>query len=442
MSDRVEVAVVGGGLAGLFTGVELARRGVDTVVLEASGLPGGVTRTIHVSGYAIEPAAGAVTAPHPHLGPILAEAGVSLHPAVDPGVRYVLDRSGLIPIKASPASLLAPLIGWRAKARAMAEPMVRSAPAIDDETAGRVPPPALRGRGGDGGRHPPGGGCLRGRSGAALGAGRPSPTWSLSPTATAAWCAGLVARRRAARSSGVGRPSMQLPDGGMSGMADTLAARLGDRFRTGAAVAGIGRGDDGTWRLESDDPVVASQVVVTVAPHQAAPLLGGGLAEQLSALPAAPVAVVAVGGRGDPLPPGFGYLVAPGAGRVVVGCLFESSYAPERAPAGHWLAKVIVGGARHPEAVDQDDATLVAGVLAELGSALGFEPAPELAHVIRHRPGIPQYEVGHGTALAALDAAVATRPGLHLTGWAYRGVGVTNLATDAVRVADAIVAAR
>ncbi|HEY5889037.1 MAG TPA: hypothetical protein VIT24_14965, partial [Acidimicrobiales bacterium] len=68
--------------------------------------------------------------------------------------------------------------------------------------------------------------------------------------------------------------------------------------------------------------------------------------------------------------------------------------------------------------------------------------APELAHVIRHHPGIPQYEVGHGPVLAALDTAVATRPGLHLTGWAYRGVGVTNLATDAVRVADAIVAAR
>ena len=97
-------------------------------------------------------------------------------------------------------------------------------------------------------------------------------------------------------------------------MADTLAARLGDRFRTGVAVAGIGRGDDGTWRLESDDPVVASQVVVTVAPHQAAPLLGGGLAEQLSALPAAPVAVVAAGGRGDPLPPGSGTWWHPGPG--------------------------------------------------------------------------------------------------------------------------------
>ncbi|MET0830832.1 MAG: NAD(P)-binding protein [Acidimicrobiia bacterium] len=82
MSERVEVAVVGGGLGGLFTGVELARRGIEAVVLEAADVPGGITRTIDVDGYAIEPAAGAVTLPHPHLGPILAAAGVSLHPAV------------------------------------------------------------------------------------------------------------------------------------------------------------------------------------------------------------------------------------------------------------------------------------------------------------------------------------------------------------------------
>ncbi len=441
MSERVEVAVVGGGLGGLFTGVELARRGIEAVVLEAADVPGGITRTIDVDGYAIEPAAGAVTLPHPHLGPILAEAGVSLHPAVDPGVRYVLDRSGLILIKASPAGLLAPLVGWRAKGRALAEPLVHLAPATGDETLA---------------------GFLRRRFGVETGtvvssllaagvyAGDPErlsaraafPNLVALADSRGSVVRGALARRRAAGSSGTGRPSMHLPDGGTRQMVDRIAARLGERFRPGANVAGIGRGDDGTWRLESDEPVVASHIVVTVAPHQAASLLGGELAELLAALRAAPVAVVSLGGRGDPLPPGFGYLATPGAGRVVVGCLFESSYAPERAPAGHWLAKVIVGGARHPDVVDQDDAMLVAGVVAELGAVLGREPALELAHVIRHRPGIPQYEVGHGTALAALGRAVAGRRGLQLTGWAYRGVGVTNLATDAVRVADAVVAAR
>ena len=72
----------------------------------------------------------------------------------------------------------------------------------------------------------------------------------------------------------------------------------------------------------------------------------------------------------------------------------------------------------------------------------GADLGPDLTHVVRHRPGIPQYEVGHRAALASLERAVAAQPGLHVTGWAYRGVGVTNLATEAVRVADAIVAAR
>jgi oxygen-dependent protoporphyrinogen oxidase len=438
--ERVEVAVVGGGLAGLFTAVELARRGVDAVVLEAGDVPGGITRTIHVDGYAIEPAAGAVTMPHPHLGGILAEAGVSLHPAEGPGTRYVLDRSGLVPITASPAGLLAPLVRWRAKARVMAEPLVRMAAADDEETLA---------------------GFLRRRFGAEAGtvaatllaagvyAGDPErlsaraafPNLVALADGHGSVLRGALARRRAAGSSGMGRPSMEVPDDGMSGMADTLAARLGERFRPGAAVAGIARGDDGKWRLDGEAPVAASHVVVAVAPHQAATLLGEDLAGLVPGPRAAPVAVVAVGGRGDPLPPGFGYLVAPGAGELVVGCLFESSYAPARAPAGHWLAKVIVGGARRPEAVDQDDATLIAGALGELGAALGSEPDPELAHVVRHRPGIPQYEVGHAAAVATLAAAVAARPGLHVTGWAHRGVGVANLATDAVRVADDIVAA-
>ena len=126
----------------------------------------------------------------------------------------------------------------------------------------------------------------------------------------------------------------------------------------------------------------------------------------------------------------------PAAGRLVAGCLFESSYAPERAPAGHWLAKVIAGGARAPHAVDLDDDALVAAVLDEVRGALGSDLDPELAHVVRHLPGIPQYEVGHHRRLADIDRLLATRPGLHLTGWGYRGVGLGQIATDAVRVAD------
>ena len=93
---------------------------------------------------------------------------------------------------------------------------------------------------------------------------------------------------------------MHLPDGGTRQMVDRIAARLGERFRPGANVAGIGRGDDGTWRLESDEPVVALHIVDPAAFHQAASLLGGELAELLAALRAAPVAVVSLGGRGRP----------------------------------------------------------------------------------------------------------------------------------------------
>jgi oxygen-dependent protoporphyrinogen oxidase len=85
-----------------------------------------------------------------------------------------------------------------------------------------------------------------------------------------------------------------------------------------------------------------------------------------------------------------------------------------------------------------DDDRLVAETVAEVGAALRVDLAPDFTHVIQHRPGIPQYEVGHSAWLSTLDRLTADRPGLHLTGWAYRGVGLTHLATDAVRIAAEI----
>ena len=100
----------------------------------------------------------------------------------------------------------------------------------------------------------------------------------------------------------------------MSGLVGTLADHLGERLRSGITVRRVTLDDTGGWRLDADMPVEARSVVLALAPHQAAPLLGGALETVLSQMPAAPVAVVALGGPGDRLPAGFGYLVAPGAG--------------------------------------------------------------------------------------------------------------------------------
>jgi oxygen-dependent protoporphyrinogen oxidase len=51
---------------------------------------------------------------------------------------------------------------------------------------------------------------------------------------------------------------------------------------------------------------------------------------------------------------------------------------------------------------------------------------------------MPQYTVGHAARLARIDAALAGTPGLHLTGAAYRGVGLAGCISQAARTAAAV----
>lgn len=139
------------------------------------------------------------------------------------------------------------------------------------------------------------------------------------------------------------------------------------------------------------------------------------------------------------LPEGFGILTGPDARTATRGILLESSYAPHRAPNGGGLMKVIAGGLPHHPVVDADDATIIETVGSEVARILGHDLDVSFAEVVRHRLGIPQYVLGHGDWMSGIEAASPDT--LHLTGWGYRGVGVSHLATDAGRIADRIAAA-
>jgi protoporphyrinogen/coproporphyrinogen III oxidase len=436
----VDVAVVGGGLSGLFTAAELRHRGVDDlVVLEAGDRPGGVARTLHDEEYILEPAAGTLLLPHPHLGPLLERGGVGTIPATaSAAIRYVHTRGRLVGVSRSPKVAVAPLVPWGAKLRAAAEPFIRSRPRSDDESLADLLERRF-------GRRLGGLVAWLAASGVFAGDPRRLSARSAFPTLPALEAeAGSIVRgglrRMRHRDRGTPRPSSHLPDPDMAGLADGLASDLGDRLRLGFVAHDVAAGGGGVV-IEGTATVRARQVVLACRPEAAGNLLGGEVEDVLGRAVAAPVAVAWLGGSLDevPLPDGFGALIAPDAGMHVVGILFESSYAPGRAPDGMALAKVIVGGAAHPEVTEWEEERILETVVAEASTALGRDLAPRFTRVVRHPRGIPQYEVGHQAWLDGVDAALP--PGVHVTGWGYRGAGVAHLASDAARVAG-VVAAR
>lgn len=429
----MRVVIVGGGFAGLFTASRLLAAGVDdVVVVEASDEPGGVARSVTRDGYVLEPGAGSFLLPHPNLSRVLADS--DLVPAAATA-RHVWTGTRLITPGAGPRGVLAPLVPLRAKLRGLLEPLVSEPPGDNDESLDRF----CRRRLGD----------TLGRTVAWLAA---SGIFAGDPARLSAEAAfpavidlvrregslvGGGIRRLRSRPRDAVRPSVQVPATTMADLAAHMATRLDGRFRRGHRVEAVRRTADG-WTVSGDEQLKADHVVLAVAPHVAAGLVTGSLAEALGGAEAAPVVVVGLGGPDMSIPAGFGILTGPDAGTATRGILLESSYAPHRAPAGASLVKVIAGGAPGRPLLDLDDAGLVEVIGAEVAQVLRTDLDVTFTEVIRHRHGIPQYVIGHRRWLASVESA--TCESMHLTGWGYRGVGMAHLATDALRIAETITA--
>lgn len=424
------VAVVGAGFAGLFTARALLEAGTDdVVVLEASDRPGGVTRSVVRDGYTLEPGAGSFLLPHPYLSRFVDDARPAAPTA---STRYVWTGRRLVELRRGPAALAAPVVGPTAKLRGLAEAFVPEPSGDGDEPLEAM----LRRRLGDElGR------LVAWLAASGVYAGDPLslsarhalPAMTALLEAHGSFVKGAATRLR--RPPAV-RPSTHVPTKTMQRVADGLAEHLGDRLRTGFAVERVAP-DHAGWLVEGSDPIRASQVVLACNPAAAVRLLGpSALRSTLEEAEVAPVVVVGLGGADLEVPSGFGILAGPDAATFTRGAMCESSYAPHRAPGGHGLVKVIAGGEPRSPLSDADDDTIVATVGGELARMLGRDVSVSFTEVVRRE--IPQYRVGHGAWLAALDAA--TPPGLHLTGWGYRGVGIGHVAADAARVAARIAA--
>lgn len=435
----MRVIVVGGGLAGLFTASELTAAGVDDVlVVEKADEPGGVASTIERDGFQLEPAAGSTSLPHPQLSPILETIGAEMAPASSSQLRYVYTGGRLVELPSSPRAVLAPLVPVHSKLRAIIEPMVRRRSSWGDESLEAF----CRRRFGRGA-----GGMVAWLMASGVYAGDPR---RLSARAAFPMLVALeeghgsvirgALRARGVRPADVPRPVPHVPVGGMAALARSAADTLGDRYRGGFEVGSVRR-EERRWVVEGPETLTAESVVLACRPRQAGGMVDDELSAHLEESVSAPVVVVGLGGSTDlVVPPGFGALIGPSEQMVSLGVLFESSYAPQRAPEGSWLLKVVAGGATNREAAGWDTDRIVQRVGGEAALVLGADLDASFIEVVRHVPGIPQYNVGHGRWLDELGRLLSDRPGLHLTGWGYRGVGVARLATQAALLAGALTA--
>ncbi len=452
MPEVPAVAVVGAGLAGLAAAWRLSRAGARVRVFEASERAGGVVRTARADGWLAEEGPNSMADPPPAVRGLLREAGLEAR-LVPTGPaarrRYVVRGGRPLPVPLSPLQLLfSPLFSLSGRLRVLREPWAAPGGGAEESVAALA-----RRRFGqevlDYAVEPFVGGIFAGDA-ERLSARHAFPRLVAMEERHGSLLRAAVAAARERRAAGAapGPASFSFAEG-MEELPRALAAGLEDAPRTGSPVRAVRRTGAG-WEVSAEGAggaEVFDAVVLAVAAHQLPELeLEGAEAAALRALGEihhAPIAVAALGFRRDdvahPLD-GFGVLVPKVERRRVLGVLFTSTLFPGRAPEGHVLLTVFLGGDRSPELTLLPADEREAIIREELAALLGVRGEPVFRHHAAWPRAIPQYGLGYGDVKARMDALERAASGLHLAGSYRAGVSVGDTLASGLAAADAVLA--
>jgi len=235
---------------------------------------------------------------------------------------------------------------------------------------------------------------------------------------------------------------------GIQSLTDILTTEVGaERVMTGSGAVRIATGTSVPYRVATDNGELEADLVVLATPAYATAELVAEMAPNLAAvlrqIPYATMTVACFGYERERIQrdlDGFGYLIPKQEGMNTLGTLWDSSIFENRAPGGKVLLRSMIGGACFPDYINLSDDEVVRRVRSDLQAIMGIKESPSFFRIFRHPQAIPQYTVGHGKRLEALEQGLKGTPGLFLTGNSYRGIGLNDCVAAAHRTASEAVA--
>ena len=460
-----KVIIIGGGISGLATAwllrdkAQAAGIELEITLLEKEERPGGKIKSIKADGYTCEWGPNGFLDSKPQTLDLCRAIGVEnhLHRSNDNArKRFIYSGGELHQLPdGAPAFLKSRLISWPGKLRLALEPtpFISPAPAGVDETLAAFGRRRLGGEALD---------KLIAPMVSGIFAGDPETMSLVSCFPRIAELeqeygglirAMIMLAKKKKRDQAEGKvvSSAAGPGGvltsfreGIQYLSDALATSLGEIVRPAVAVTAVEKGGSAPYRVKCSDgsELDADQVVVASPAFAAADMLAGlnkGISTVLRQIPYASMTIICFGYSRERIGrslDGFGYLIPKKEGRSTLGTLWDSSMFENRAPEGKVLLRSMMGGACFPEYIKLSDDEVVTKVRQDLAVTMGIDAAPEFVRVFRHPQAIPQYTVGHGKRLQALEDLLKAHPGLILTGNSYRGIGLNDCVAAAERAAD------
>jgi protoporphyrinogen/coproporphyrinogen III oxidase len=443
-----EIVIIGGGISGLAAAYFLSKRGIRSTIVEKSDRLGGLIRTELIEGCQIEAGPDSYLAAKPSVTQLAEELG-SLKAQIigsnDGRRRIFVVRGGrLIPfpqgmVMMAPGrwlpALRSELFSSQTKLQFLAEtrrpPRQREgdisvAELVEDhfgkEVLDYVAEPLLSG--------------VYGGDSASLSAGCVLPRFVGYEQKYGSLIKGVRHERR--QSSQHGSLFLSFRNG-MQELPEALAGAIAGSATVVQAEAGRIERTSFGWRIETlQGSIDAGEVILACPAYAGARLIevcAPALASELAAIPySSAVLATLVYNRarfGNELD-GFGFLVPRAERQTISAATWVSTKFPSRIPQDLVALRAFIVDPQATKLLNQPEATVVQLAQEDFRRLMHIESSPQFASVHFWPQSMPQYVVGHEQRRQRIFQMLAELPGLHLSGNAYDGVGIS----DCVRVAE------
>jgi len=443
--------VVGAGISGLTCAYALKKSGENVLLLEAANGPGGVIDSVRENGFLFELGPQSFTGTEP-IFQLCDELGIAdqLVEAPHGAPRYVFLNGKLVPVPFSPGAFLASsLLSWRTKFSILTEVFRTSPPPEADESVATFVRAKFTQELLD---------RLVGPFVSGIYAGDPeelSLRAAFPKLYEAEKLSGSVIRGsiRLAKNNPKAkprrRPGLYSFQQGNATLIHALADFLGPAIRYNTKTSEEISRAENRFVLKivtagNRQEVCADKLVLATPARVNADLLR--LVAPAATFPSfdieyAPVTVVSHGYHKNQVGAdlrGFGFLIPRTENIRTLGCVWNSSLFPGRAPADHVLITSFIGGFSNPKIRRFSEQENVESVRREVGAILRMSGDPVVEHVTNYDSAIPQYNVGHTQRLQTIKDSVAKVPGLWLAGNYWNGPAIGACIEHALQVAHAV----
>jgi protoporphyrinogen/coproporphyrinogen III oxidase len=457
IKDHKKVLVLGAGISGLCAGHRLVQSGMsgdDVLVLDAAREAGGYIQSDRVDGYLCDRGPNGFLSKEPLTLEWIEDLGLTgeLVPANEASAhRFLLLHDQLVEIQPPPAFLFSPILSIQGKLRLALEPFISGK---KDDTPESVWDFAARRIGAEAADILVSAMVLGvfGGDAHALSLAHCFPRMAEMESKHGGLFKSMLAKKKEAKASGASAGGPMGPGGvlttfkeGMGLLTRTAAEKLAGSLEANVQAERVAYEQERFVVSCADGTGYTADCLVSAMPAHAVEEiewnLEGSIVESAGKISCSPIAVVCTAFDRKDVPHdcnGFGYLVPPNQDKSVLGCIWTSSVFPGFAPEGKVFLRTMIGGALHPEYVDDSDEALLAKVDRDVHRVLGITTPPEMVQIYRHRHGIPQYGLEHAQAVEAFNQFEFDNPGLYFTGNSLRGISMNDCVVDAYKTAQRV----